>query len=294
MHQGWKDSDEAVFHADGSLAQGPIALCEVQGYVYAARRAGAALAAVLGLTERAAELERQAAALQEGFEQAFWCEDLSTYALALDGDKRPCRVRTSNAGQCLFTGIARPERARRLAQTLLAGESFSGWGIRTVGASEARYNPMSYHNGAVWPHDNALIAQGLARYGLGTKAVQILTGLFEASLYFELRRIPELFCGFSQQPGEGPVPYPVACAPQAWSAASVFLLLQSCLGLSVNGPEAQVYFINPCLPTTLGELRIHNLEVPGGAVDLLLVRHKHDVGVNVLRREGTVRVTVVK
>jgi glycogen debranching enzyme len=294
IHQGWKDSDEAVFHADGSLAQGPIALCEVQGYVYAARRAGAALAAVLGLTERAAELERQAAALQEGFEQAFWCEDLSTYALALDGDKRPCRVRTSNAGQCLFTGIARPERARRLAQTLLAGESFSGWGIRTVGASEARYNPMSYHNGAVWPHDNALIAQGLARYGLGTKAVQILTGLFEASLYFELRRIPELFCGFSQQPGEGPVPYPVACAPQAWSAASVFLLLQSCLGLSVNGPEAQVYFINPCLPTTLGELRIHNLEVPGGAVDLLLVRHKHDVGVNVLRREGTVRVTVVK
>jgi glycogen debranching enzyme len=294
VHQAWKDSDDAVFHADGSLVHGPIALCEVQGYIYAARRAGAALAAVLGLTERAAELERQAVDLQERFERAFWCEELSTYALAVDGDKRPCRVRTSNAGQCLFTGIAHPDRARRLAQTLLAPESFSGWGIRTLAGSEVRYNPMSYHNGAVWPHDNALIAYGLARYGLGTKAVQLLTGLFEASLYFDSHRMPELFCGFAQQPGEGPVPYPVACAPQAWAAASVFMLLQSCLGLSVNGPEAQVSFINPRLPASLGELRIHNLEVPGGTADLLLVRHKRDVGVNVLRREGTVRVTVVK
>ena len=294
VHQGWKDSDDAIFHADGSLAQGPIALCEVQAYTYAAHRAGAALAAVLGLTERAAELTRLAVELQERFERAFWCEELSSYALALDGDKRPCKVRSSNAGQCLFTGIAFPNRARRVAQTLLASESFSGWGIRTVATSEIRYNPMSYHNGAVWPHDNALIAQGLARYGLGLKAVQLLTGMFEASLYFDSHRMPELFCGFARQPAEGPVPYPVACAPQAWAAVSVFMLLQSCLGFSVNGPEAEVCFINPCLPTSLGELRIHNLEVPGGAVDLLVVRHKHDVGVNVLRREGTVRVTVVK
>jgi glycogen debranching enzyme len=294
IHQGWKDTDDAVFHADGSLARGPIAVCEVQGHVYAAWRAGALLAAALGQAERATELEGKAEALRQRFEEAFWCEELSSYALALDGDKRPCRVRASNAGQCLFTGIACPERARRVAQTLLGPESISGWGVRTLAACEARYNPMGYHTGAVWPHDNALIAQGLARYGLASKAVRLLTGLFGASLYFDLHRMPELFCGFAQEPGEGPVLYPVACAPQAWSAASVFLLLQACLGLGVSGLAAEVCFTGPCLPPLIGELRIHNLEVAGAVVDLQLVRHEHDVGVNVLRREGDVRVTVVK
>ena len=294
VHQGWKDSDDAVFHADGSPARGPIALCEVQGYVYAALRAGAALAAVLGRARRAAQLTGQAEELRDHFEQAFWCEDLSTYAVALDGDKQPCRTRTSNAGHCLFTGITSPERARRVARTLLGPESFSGWGVRTVAACESRYNPMSYHNGSVWPHDNALTAQGLARYGQAEQALQIWTGLFQAALHFDLHRMPELFCGFPQDPGEGPVPYPVACAPQAWSAASVFLLLQACLGLEINGPEARVCFTRPQLPASLGELRIHNLEVAGAAVDLLLVRHEHDVGVNVLRRDGTLQVLVVK
>lgn len=294
LHQGWKDSDDAVFHADGSPACGPIALCEVQGSVYAARRAGARLAAVLGRTERSAELKRQAGALRERFEAAFWCEELSTYALALDGDKRPCRVRTSNAGLCLFTGIAGPERARRVARTLLGPDSFTGWGVRTVAASEARYNPMSYHNGSVWPHDNALIAQGLARYGLTEMALQIWTGLFEAALYFELHRMPELFCGFPQDPGEGPIPYPVACAPQAWSAAAVFLLFQACLGLRIDAPGSQIRFRRPRLPASLGELRIHNLAVGGATVDLLLTRHEQDVSLNVLRREGDVRILLEK
>jgi glycogen debranching enzyme len=294
IHQGWKDSDDAVFHADGSPARGPIALCEVQGYVYAARRAGAALAAVLGRPERADALARQAEVLRERFEQAFWCEELSTYALALDGEKRPCQVRTSNAGQCLFTGIVCPDRAGRLVETLLSPDSFSGWGVRTVAASEARYNPMVYHNGSVWPHDNALIAHGLTRYGLGDAALRIWTGLFGASLYFDLHRMPELFCGFPQAPGEGPVLYPVACAPQAWAAASVFLFFQACLGLAIDGPNRHVSFTRPQLPSSLGELRIHNLEVAGATVDLLLVRHENDVGVNVLRREGDVQVTVVK
>ena len=204
LHQGWKDSATAVFHADGTLAQGPIALCEVQGYVYAARRAGAALAAVLGRGRQATELAQQAEALRQRFERAFWCEELSTYALALDGDKRPCQVRTSNAGQCLFTGIVSPERAHRVARTLLSPESFSGWGIRTVATPEVRYNPMAYHNGSVWPHDNGLIAQGLARYGMGELSLQIWTGMFEAGRYFDLHRMPELFCGFPQAPGEGP------------------------------------------------------------------------------------------
>jgi glycogen debranching enzyme len=294
IHQGWKDSDAAVFHADGSPADGPIAVCEVQGYVYAARRAGAALAALLGRDKQAAALTRQAEALRQRFERAFWCEELSTYALALDGDKRPCRVRTSNAGLCLFGGIAEPDRAPRVAETLLGPDSFSGWGVRTVAACEARYNPMAYHNGAVWPHDNALIAQGLARYGLGEATLQIWTGMFRAGTYFDLHRMPELFCGFAQAPGEGPVLYPVACAPQAWAAGSVLLLFQACLGLEINGPNRHVSFTCPRLPASLGELRIHNLQVAGATVDLLLVRHEDDVGVNVLRREGNVRVTVVK
>jgi glycogen debranching enzyme len=294
VHQGWKDSDDAVFHADGSLAAGPIALCEIQGHVYAARRAGALLASVLGREAQAAEWNRQAEALRQLFEEAFWCEELSAYALALDGDKRPCRVLASNTGQCLFTGIASLERARRVARALLAPESFSGWGIRTLAASQARYNPMAYHNGSVWPHDNALIASGFARYGLQEEALRLLTGLFEAGLCFDLHRMPELFCGFPQHPGEGPVPYPVACAPQAWSAASVFLLIQACLGLEVSGPEARICLTNPRLPPFLGEVRIENLEVAGAAVDLLLLRHENDVGLNVLRRQGEVEIVVAK
>jgi len=237
IHQGWKDSDDAIFHADGSLAPGPIALCEVQGYVYAARRSGATLAAMLGMSDLAAELTRQAEALRERFEQAFWCDELSTYVLALDGHKRPCQVRTSNAGHCLFAGIASRSHARRMGPTFLMPELFSGWGVRTVANTAARFNPMGYHTGAVWPHDNALIAQGLARYGMQEIALAIWSGLFQAGLFFDLHRMPELFCGFRQVPGEGPIPYPVACAPQAWSAASVFLLFQACLGMEINAPK---------------------------------------------------------
>ncbi len=294
LNQGWKDSDDAIFHSDGSPARGPIALCEVQGYVYAARKAGSVLAAVLGHTDRMAELTQQARESQERFEQGFWCEDLSSYALALDGDKRPCRVRASNAGHCLYTGIASHERAGRVAATLLSSESFSGWGVRTVAASESRYNPMSYHTGSVWPHDNALIAQGLSRYGLTEKSLQIWNGLFAAGMHFESHRMPELFCGFPQDAVEGPVQYPVACAPQAWSAASVFLLLQACLGLEISAPQARISFTRPQLPPSLGELRIHNLKLAGATVDLLLLRHTDDVGVNVLRREGDVQIVVMK
>ncbi len=294
LHQGWKDSDDALAHADGSPARGPIALCEVQGYVYAARRAGAVLAAALGHTVTAAVLNRQAEELRVRFEAAFWCDDLGTYALALDGDKRPCRVRSSNAGHCLFAGIVTPDRAARVARGLMAPESFSGWGVRTLATTEQGYNPMAYHNGCVWPHDNALIALGFARYGMSALAVQVLTGLFEAGTYFDLKRMPELFCGFDRDAGEGPTPYPVACAPQAWAAGSVFLLLQACLGLTVSGLDRQVWFARPTLPPFLSEVHIDNLTVGGAALDLLLVRHGDEVGVNVLRRRGDVEVTVTK
>jgi glycogen debranching enzyme len=294
VHQGWKDSHDAVFHADGSPAEPPIALCEVQGYVYAARLAGARLAELLGHAETAGRLRRQAGALRKEFERRFWCEELSTYALALDGAKRPCRVRSSNAGQCLFTGIVEPEHARRVAATLLHPDSFSGWGVRTIAVGEARYNPMSYHNGSVWPHDNSLIAYGLAHYHLKKPVLDILTGQFDASLFMELHRLPELFCGFARRPGSGPTQYPVACSPQAWSAAAVFLLVQSCLGLSVRGGEPQVHFSFPLLPPSLREVRILNLKVGEATIDLLLQRHGQDVGINVLRREGPVEVHMVK
>ncbi len=292
VNQGWKDSSDAISHADGTLAEGPIALCEVQGYVYAAKLAAAELAGALERPELADSLWQQARDLQQRFEAAFWCEDLSTYALALDGRKRPCRVRSSNAGHCLFTGIARPEHARRVANTLMSPGSFSGWGIRTLAASEVRYNPMSYHNGSVWPHDNALIAAGLARYGFTEAAMRVLGGLFEASKYLDLHRLPELFCGFEHRSGEGPTLYPVACAPQAWSAAAVFLLLQACLGLSVKGTE--VLFSYPLLPEFLREVQIHRLRMGEASIDLLLQRHREDVGINVLRREGQVQICSVK
>ena len=294
LHQGWKDSDDALFHADGSPAEGPIALCEVQAYVFAARRAAASLASALGYMDRAAELIRQAEALRSKFEAAFWCDDLSTYVIALDGEKRPCRIRTSNAGHCLFGDIANPARAMRVAQTLFSPESFSDWGIRTVAVSVPRYNPMGYHNGSVWPHDSAMIALGLARYGFEDKALRLLSGLFEASMHFDMHRMPELFCGFQRQPDEGPVLYPVACSPQAWSAASVFMLIQACLGLEINALDSQICFTRPQLPPFLGELRIHNLQVAGATVNLLVARQERDVSVDVLQREGDVQILVVK
>jgi glycogen debranching enzyme len=294
MQQGWKDSQDSISHADGRLADGPIALCEVQGYVYAAKRNASALASMLGLADRAKELARQARDLRRRFSQAFWCEDLGTFALALDGQKRPCRVRSSNAGHCLWTGIASPGHARRVAKTLMSPDMFSDWGIRTLAASEVRYNPMSYHNGSVWPHDNALIAQGFARYGLKDAALKVLTGLFDASLFVELHRMPELFCGFVRRPGEGPTLYPVACAPQSWSAAAVFLLLQACLGLTIDGPQSRVSFSYPVLPESLPEVHIRNLRIGRARVDLQLERYGDDVGVNVTKREGLVEVVVVK
>jgi glycogen debranching enzyme len=290
VQQGWKDSHDSVFHADGTPAQGPIALCEVQGYVYAARLAAAELADALGEPARAGDLRRKAADLQGRFEQAYWCDDLSTYALALDGAKRPCRVRTSNAGHCLWAGIAGPLRGRRCGATLLSEALFSGWGIRTLARGEARYNPMAYHNGSVWPHDNALAAAGLARYGLRAEALRVLNALFDVSRSVDLNRLPELFCGFRRRAGEGPTRYPVACAPQAWAAAAVFLLLQAGLGLSVRAGPPEVCFTAPVLPGPLREVRIDNLRVGAASVDLRLSGEGEDVRLEVLRRDGDVEV----
>lgn len=294
LNQGWKDSQDAVFHADGSQAEGPIALCEVQGYVYAAKLAASRIAASLGGTQRAQALEREAARLQQRFEETFWCDELDTYALALDGAKHACRVVSSNAGHCLFSRIASPERAARVARTLTDDANFSGWGIRTIASTERGYNPMSYHNGSVWPHDNSIIAAGFAMYGLKDAAAKVLTGLFDAALFFERHRLPELFCGFPRRPGEAPTFYPVACAPQAWAAGAVFLCLQACLGLEVRGATATVKFSRPVLPAFVRRMRIDNLRAGDGSVDLLLARREGDVGISVRGRRGAVSVVTVK
>ena len=293
-NQGWKDSFDSVFHADGTLAEGPIALCEVQGYAYAARRGAADMSRALGDHARAEALEHQADQLRARFEESFWIDGLGTYAEALDGEKRPCRVRTSNAGQCLFTGIVSPERAARVARELLSHEGFSGWGVRTLATGEARYNPMSYHDGSVWPHDNALIAAGMARYNMTDAALRIMEGMYAASLFIDLRRLPELFCGFPRRHGEGPTAYPVACSPQAWASASVFLMLQACLGVEVDAVRRQVRFTHSRLPDFIEELWISDLQVGDASLDLVLQRRTNDVGISVLHKRGAVEVVAIK
>jgi len=294
LQQGWKDSHDSVFHHDGTLADGPIALCEVQGYAYAALVGMARLSRVLGHDELAGRLERNARGLQERFDGAFWCDDLGAYALALDGKKLPCRVRSSNAGQCLYTGIVHPARAARLAQTLMAEDMFSGWGIRTISAREQRYNPMSYHNGSVWPHDSAIVAAGLARYGHTGETARVLAGLFDASQFVDLHRVPELFCGFERRANEGPTLYPVACSPQSWAAGAPFMLLKALLGLRIDAAARRVALEHPVLPPFLDDIVIKKLRVGPARVDLRLHRYPDDVGVNVLRKEGDVEVVVVK
>ena len=293
-NQGWKDSEDCVFHTDGSLAEGPIALCEVQGYAYAARLAAARIASRLGKVEVAQQLSERAETLREQFERAFWCEDLRSYAVALDGEKRPCEVRTSNAGQCLWSGIVAPERAKLVAQQLLSDDFFTGWWIRTVAETEPCYNPMSYHTGSLWPHDCALIASGMRRYGMREGIEKIFTGLFDASLFVDLHRLPELFCGFARRPAEGPTPYPVACSPQAWATAAVFLLLQACLGLSFDAPSKQLRCSHPMLPGSIQEVWIKNLTLAGDSLDLTFRRYETDVGVNVVRKTGQVETVITK
>ncbi len=290
FNQGWKDSHDSISHADGSLARPPIALAEVQGYVYAAWRAAADIARRLGREAEAQDYDDKAAVIRERFDRQFFDEALGTYVLALDGDKRPCRVRSSNAGHALFTGIALPERAAAVVATLMDSSSFCGWGVRTLASTEARYNPMSYHNGSVWPHDNALIAAGFARYGFRHEAARVFEGLFRASTYVDLRRLPELLCGFPRKQGRGPTFYPVACAPQAWAAAAPLSLLQSCLGLTFDPAGPRITFTDPALPAFLDVVVLNGLKVAGAEADITLIRSDRRVVVDVLGRRGPVTV----
>ena len=286
-NQGWKDSSDSVFHADGTLAEGPIALVEVQGYVFAASRTMAALAARRGDAAAAAHWAARAEAVRAAVEARFWMEDLGCYALAIDGAGAPCRVRASNAGQLLWSGLPAPERARRVIGQLGTAGFDTGWGVRTVAREAARFNPMSYHNGSVWPHDTALCAAGAARYGGRELALRLLQRMFEAAVRFGMR-LPELFCGFARAPGEPPIAYPVACLPQAWAAGSAFMLLQSALGLAVDGARGEIRVDRPALPHGVNLLRVRGLRV-GNATSTLIFRRMGE-RVACSAEEGPVRI----
>jgi glycogen debranching enzyme len=293
VQQGWKDSHDSIFHRDGTMADAPIALCEVQGYVYEAKHAASELARVMGDVALAQRLKHEAEQIKHRFDGAFWCEPLGSYAIALDGGKRQCQVLSSNAGHTLWSGIASQAHAQRIIDGLMGPAFFSGWGIRTIAAGSARYNPMSYHNGSIWPHDNALIAMGMARYGRTEAAMELFAATFDASLFFDGHRLPELYCGFPRRPGAGPTLYPVACSPQAWAAAAPFGMLQACLGLEVRAEHHEIVLRRPRLPNFIDWMRVKNLGAPGPSVDLLLQRYERNVGVEVVRKDEGVRVTVV-
>ncbi|MFW6342218.1 MAG: glycogen debranching N-terminal domain-containing protein [Halothiobacillaceae bacterium] len=292
VHQGWKDSDDAVFHADGRDAAAPIALCEVQGYAFEACILGAELAEVLGEVQTAASWRQRAQRLQQRVEAEFWLERQNIYALAIDGNGHPCAVRSSNPGHLLLSGLPSGERATRTIQALMSPESFSGWGLRTVFAGEARYNPISYHNGSVWPHDTTMAAAGMARYGFKLQARTLLDGLFDAAVRFDLHRLPELFCGFERLPGQGPTHYPAACAPQAWSSGSVFMLIEAILGMCFDPKAPRILLNHPQLPGNVNWLRIRGLSHQSGKLDIMIRRHGEDIAVNIEHRQGAIELNV--
>ncbi|MBT0667599.1 amylo-alpha-1,6-glucosidase [Novosphingobium profundi] len=288
-NQGWKDSFDAISHADGRLAEGPIAIVEMQAYAYAAWRAAAAICASRGDDAGASHWKDKARDMKRRFAETFFDPELGCYILALDGEKTPCRVVASNAGHALLMGIATPDHADAVAQRLMAPDCFSGWGIRTLSRSEKRYNPMSYHNGSIWPHDNALIAAGFARYGRHADAGRVLSALSAATAYFDQNRLPELFCGFVRKRGRAPILYPVACAPQAWSSASPLFLVQAVLGMDIDH-RSTIIFNGPQLPDCLSALTIERIGCGAGTVDLDIQQVGHATSVFVKRRSGGITV----
>ncbi|WP_304176352.1 amylo-alpha-1,6-glucosidase [Phenylobacterium aquaticum] len=287
-NQGWKDSQDSVFHADGRFPKGPIALVEVQGYAFAAYKAMSRFALWRKDVAGAQRWAERAEHIRVTVEARFWMEDQGGYGIAIDGAGELCRVASSNPGHLLFCGLPSPERAARVTTQLLSARFDSGWGLRTLATGEARFNPMSYHNGSIWPHDTAVCAAGLSRYGERDGVVDLMSGLFETASSFEMR-LPELFCGFPRAAGEPPVAYPVACLPQAWAAGSVFMLLQACLGLRVDGWTGEVEIRDPRLPIGIDQLRVEGLRVGDQKLDLNFERLQGRIAVHA---DGGARVPV--
>ena len=284
-NQGWKDSEDSVFHANGHFPEGPIALVEVQGYAFAAYRALARLAILRGDEQQARAWTARAEQLRALVEDRFWMEDRGSYGIAIDGRGELCRVPSSNPGHLLFVDLPSPARAARVAEQLTSAAFDTGWGIRTLPTGQARYNPMSYHNGSVWPHDTSICAMGLSRYGERDGVVSLVSSLFETASHFDMR-LPELFCGFARAPGEPPVAYPVACLPQAWAAGSAFLMLQACLGLTVDGLKGELHVVDPRLPIGIDRLWVEGLRVGPHKTDLLFERSGQSTVVRTLGRSN--------
>jgi glycogen debranching enzyme len=291
-NQGWKDSHDSMVHADGRLAEPPIALSEVQGYVYLAKTRMADVYRALGRPEDARRLEDEAELLKVRFNEAFWMEDERYFAAALDARKQQLRTLMSNPGHCLYSGIVDEDKALPLAKRLLAPDMFSGWGVRTMSRSAASYNPMSYHNGSVWPHDNALIAAGLKRYRFARATNRVATALFDAAVSADYLRLPELFCGFTRRSPHRPVSYPIACSPQAWAAGSPYLMLQAILGLSARAHENLLTINLPHLPTWLNTVEVRNLSVGESTVSMVFRREGEITSFSLLSRDGDVRVVM--
>ncbi len=291
-NQGWKDAQDAVMHASGALAVPPIALIEAQGYKYAALLAAAEIAETVGRAEVGAPLREDARRFADRVERDFWLESEGYYALALDGQGQPCRVVTSNPGHCLWVGLPRPARAGAVTNRLMAADVFSGWGLRTLAAGERLYNPMSYHNGSVWPHDTAIAAVGMRRYGFVEPFLTLATGLFEAVVHFEGLRMPELLCGFPRATGFGPTRYPVACSPQAWSAGTVFQLLSAMLGLEPDAAENRLTLNQPVLPPWLDWIAVRGLRLRQSSLDILVSRGRQQAAVELLARRGDAELVV--
>jgi glycogen debranching enzyme len=271
-NQGWKDSEDGICHADGSLCEGPVALPEVQGYVYAAYRLLAPLLRALDEDEEARRVLDDAEALRRAFGKRFWIGEAGLIPMAIDGRGAPSGVMSSNAGQALWSGILGRARAQRVSGALMDNDMFSGWGIRTLARSAVAFNPVGYHVGTIWPHDNAIVIAGLKRYGFDEEANELITALFDAASAFQSYRLPEAFGGQPRSPGQPPVPYPVACRPQAWAAGTMLHVLQSMLGLTADAQNDRLYLVRPRLPYWLSSVHLTGLRLGHGSVDLSFIR----------------------
>ncbi len=294
VNQGWKDSHDSVMHSDGTLAKAPIRLCEVQGYVFRGAMSMASLARYLGKEDLAVRFRREALEMKSRFTEKFWDSSGQFIYLALDGDMRPCAVRSSNMGHCLWSQILTPEQAMKVSQDLLSEAMFSGHGVRTLSRDEYSYNPLSYHNGSIWPHDNSIIIEGLRMYGHLPELEKLalaLIGVLESSQDF---RLPELYCGFRKRGSEPPIPYEVACKPQAWAAGSIFLMIKAMLGISIEIDQSYLVFNSPLLTPKINSLEIKNLMARDWEVDLTIRNAAHGPRVDLNRKRGDIRVLTVK
>jgi len=291
-NQGWKDSHDSVVHADGSLAEGPIALVEVQGYAYRAKLDIADVYDALGEAGVAAELRGEAEALRRAVNDAYWMPEEGTFALALDGAKRQVASVTSNPAHCLWCGVVDEDKAGAVAERLMAPDMFSGWGIRTLSSDSPAYNPMSYHNGSVWPHDNAIAAAGLKRYGFTDATEQIATALVEVGSTARDFRLPELYCGFDRSEANAVVAYPVACIPQAWAAGAPFMLLEAMLGIRADAPDGLLTLEKPRLPPWLNRLEIRGMHVGAAVLTLAFERDRGITGFSLLEQKGRLNVVM--